>query len=354
MRKMTVLFLAAVLALAAVGCNAGYTKEKIAGRLAADKNITQIAWAPNDSMVAYIVREGTEIGQVYRWKVGDKAGTSVDTTAVAVTGFTWSPDSRYFLIHSEADGVMASRIVDAASLAEDKPVITSNSAPVWSPDSTRLAYSYDKSFYETEWSFIEILKSGEEAAAVLWRANNLKYRVDAWDQTGNIGYTETDARGQAVRKTTRDIRPSLAGVHLGDTRAEVEAVLGTDYQEVFSEETGHFPEQVYRLDYPDGNRVYIGKASEAVLEINVTAPDAATNLGVKVGDAAATALPVYREAGYREPESIHGGLLPGVFRVEGGAAMFLVFADRDSPDIRPDARIERIILTYPEMMDDSF
>lgn len=152
-------------------------------------------------------------------------------------------------------------------------------------------------------------------------------------------------------------RPSLAGVSLGDAKGSVLEKLGADYQVTAGEEAGHFPENYYLWEYADGTMVIIGRNSGEVLEIRSTAREAATNLGVKVGDPAESVFTTYRGA-YTEPESIHGGILTGVFKVEDGAALIFDF-DVEDGIVNPrgvDAgeTLERIILTYPSHIDEDF
>lgn len=154
-----------------------------------------------------------------------------------------------------------------------------------------------------------------------------------------------------------NIRPSISGVHLGDTKDQVRAALGNAYQETPpGEETGHFPEQVYRWDYDKGFKIFIGAESGKVLDIIATSPQAETNLGIKVGDTAANVFEVYRSR-YIEPESIHGGKLYGLFKVEGAAVLYFNFdfpEGQSLADIKPENKVKQIILTYPEILDDSF
>ena len=138
---------------------------------------------------------------------------------------------------------------------------------------------------------------------------------------------------------------------------QVRAALGNTYQETPpGEEIGHFPEKVYRWDYAEGFKIFIGAESEKVLEIIAASPQAETNLGIKVGDTAAKVFEVYRPK-YIEPESIHGGKLYGLFKVEGAAALFFKFDVPEGQfpaDIKPENRVVQMFLTYPEIMDDSF
>jgi len=149
--------------------------------------------------------------------------------------------------------------------------------------------------------------------------------------------------------------PSIGGIHLGDTRNQVTDVLGNDYEESFEEEGGHFGEPYYILDYREGVKVIIGKDSGKVMQVDVTAPDMATDMGVKVGDKAIEAIAKYREK-YSEPESIHSGeKLEGWFQV-GEGALVILDVDRDddtivNPQITSDMEIEMIRLVYSRYID---
>ncbi|GEM_PF-2329477 len=175
-------------------------------------------------------------------------------------------------------------------------------------------------------------------------------RLIRQDETGIwtvVGYDVDESR-----------QPSIGGIHLNDTKDQVDQILGTDYQETYYDEGGHFPEAFYNRQYSDGYTISIGKDSGKVLQISATAIDAATNLGVKVGDSATTVLPLYREK-YIEPESNLGGILLGVFKVEQGQAIIFDFDIADGivnpVDQIPDTdTVERIILTYPAYLDESF
>ncbi len=152
-------------------------------------------------------------------------------------------------------------------------------------------------------------------------------------------------------------QPSIAGIQLYDDIEKVKEILGNDYKETFFEEAGHFPESFYIWKYEKGFEIVFGKDSNKVYQINTTSPEGVTNLGIRVGDTAEETLELYR-AKYIEPESIHGGMLYGVFKVENGQALIFDFNIEDGlvnpNEIKPEEKVERIILTYPAFLDDSF
>ena len=153
-------------------------------------------------------------------------------------------------------------------------------------------------------------------------------------------------------------KTSIVGIQLGDNREKVLEILGKEYKEILSEEAGHFPESYYVWDFEEGFTVIIGRHSEEVLQISAASTAAKTNLGIRIGDSAEKTLNLYRKK-YTEPESIHGGELLGVFKVEDGRALIFDFNIADGivnpvAEIKPDEKVERIILTYPAYIDDSF
>ncbi len=336
-----------------------FTKEKINGTLEANEEVFQITWSPDDQMVLFIQSGNEEkqgMDEAYYWKVGEEEAKSVRDVQPTTLGFSWSPDSKYFIISEKLGEGAVNSIVNAETMKEGSFKPKSMHIPVWSPDSTAIAYGNEFHEYGESWGFLEIYKIGEEKNGYLWKTKNYLYKVESWDQDGNINYIETDNQGQESKKSTPNIRPSISGVHLEDTREQVIAAMGKDYIEIApSEELGHFPELVYRWDY-DGTRVFIGTDSGKVLEIYTTSPQAETNLGIKIGDRAENVFEAYRGK-YIEPESIHGGKLYGIFKVEGAAALAFNF-DTDPAQyprqIKPDNKVIGMTLTYPEIMDDSF
>lgn len=79
-------------------------------------------------------------------------------------------------------------------------------------------------------------------------------------------------------------------------------------------------------------------------------------LSYKTRDTSTKVFAAYRPK-YFEPESTHGGKLTGIFKVEGAAALYFMFDLREGQrleDVKPDNKVHTILLTYPELMDDSF
>lgn len=337
-----------------------YSKEKIQEQLAANKDIFKITWSPDNSKVVYIQTgkpEKNGMDEAYLWQTGqEKAQLIRDVTAVT-HGFTWSPDSKYFLISEKLGEGAKSSIIDAQSLKDEDYIVKSISIPVWSADSKFLAYGNEQHDYGESWGSLEVYQLGAEESEYIWNAKKYLYRVESWDEQGNINYTEVNAQGQESRKSTKNIRPNISGVQLGHNKEQVKAALGSNYKETPpGEETMHFPEKVYRWDYDEGYKIFIGAESGEVLEIIAESPRAETNLGIKTGDTASKVFAAYRPK-YIEPESIHGGIVYGLFKVEGAAALFFNFdlKEGQTPEnIKPDNKVVRIILTYPSMLDDSF
>lgn len=369
-RKLTgvsLLLLLLGLLIITAGCAANqqqsgnnYSQEKIAEQLTQNEEVFKTTWSPDNTKVVYIQTGKTEkngMDEAYIWRVGEEKAVFVRDVSPTTHGFTWSPNSLYFVISEKLGDGSQSSIINAATLTEGSYKIKSITIPVWSPDSNYLAYGNEQHDYGESWGSLEVYTLGAEKSEPIWYAKNYLYKVTSWNDQGNIGYTEIDPNGHESTKTTKNIRASISGVHLGDTMDQVRAALGNADQETPpGEEIGHFPEQVYRWDYDAGYRVFIGAESGKVLEINTTSPKAETNLGIKVGDTAAKVFEVYRPK-YIEPESIHGGKLYGLFKVEGAAALSFSFdikEEQTRANIKNENIVIRMILTYPEIMDDSF
>lgn len=335
-----------------------FTKDEISAALS-EQGAFKITWSPDEKSVIYIQQGKVEkdgMDEAYLWNVGEEEPKSIRDVSPTTHGFAWSPDGKYFIISEKLGDGAINGIVKTATLQEEAFRPKSIGIPVWSPDSSAIAYGNEYHEYGESWGFLEVYKIGAEKSEYIWEALKYLYKVESWDKEGNIGYTEINPAGKETKKTTKNIRPSISGVHLGDSKEQVEAALGKDYKETApSGEAGHFPEQVYRWDY-DGYRIFIGAESGEVLELYVTSPQAETNLGIKIGDTSTKVFEAYRPK-YIEPESIHGGKLYGVFKVEGAAAMSFHFDVKEGEwpiNIKPENKVQAMTLTYPEIMDDSF
>ena len=336
------------------------TKSAITKILAANAEITDITWSPDDTRVVYLQKgqaEKSVIKEAYLWQVNAEEAKLIREVAISNLGFSWSPNGQYFLISEKISDNIISSIFVADTKEEATYQVKSNEVPIWSADSLFLAYGFEQHDYGTSWGSLKVYELGQTKDEYIWNAPNYLYHVEFWDADGNIGYKETDSRGKESNKTTKNIRPSISGVHIGDTKEQVIVALGKDYKETQpAEDTMTFPEPVYRLTYTNGYDVFIGKDSGGVIEIMATYTEAETNLGVKIGDKAEKVFAIYRPK-YIEPESIHGGKLYGVFKVEGATAIFFRFNLAEGVmlgDIKPENVVVSIDLTYPNVWDDDF
>lgn len=152
-------------------------------------------------------------------------------------------------------------------------------------------------------------------------------------------------------------QPGISNIFLYDNITKVEESFKTDFEESFYEEAAHYPEPFFVRSYDNGFEFVYGKDSGNIYQITSTSSEGVTNLGIKAGDSAEKILGLYREK-YVEPESIHGGILYGVFKLENGQAVIFDFNIEDGMvnpgPIDPSDILERIILTYPMFLDDSF
>lgn len=371
-RKLSIGVLVIVLIASLIGCTPksnqdrdkpgeqkSLSKEQITSALSSITDVRKITWSPDEKMVVYVQTgkpEKNGMDEAYLWKVGEEEAKLVRDVKPTTFGFSWAPDSKHFLISEKLGEGAESGIIIADTLHEESYKMKSMGIPVWSPDSQSLAYGNETHEYGPSWGSLEVYTLGNPKSEYIWKAIDYLYKVESWNQEGNIDYTEVDPQGKETRKTTKNIRPDISGVHLGDTKAQVEAALGNGYKETPpSGEAGHFPEQVYRWDY-DGYKVFIGAESGKVLEITAESPNAETNLGIKMGDTSTKVFEVYRPK-YIEPVSIHGGKIYGMFKVEGAAALYFQFDLKEGQslaDIKPENKVVRMVLTYPEILDDSF
>jgi hypothetical protein len=343
--------------------NGNLLKDKtgITNILNSNPDIVQVTWSPAETTVLYIQKgKADQPGKsaAYAWKVNEEQPRLLEEVSPEFRAFTWSPNSKYFLISEKSGEEVLTLIYNAETFSKETPLqLKSSEVPVWSADSQFLAYGFEQHDYGDSWGSLKVYQIGQPESEYLWRAKDRLYQVEFWDAAGNIGYIETDAKGKQTRKTAQNIRPSISGVRLGDNREQVQAALGLDYTETPpSEEFAHYPEPVYRWTYEEGYEVFIGENTGKVWQIWATAAAAETNLGVKMGDTAARVWEIYRPK-YIEPESIHGGLLIGVFKVEGAAVLSFGFDTREGAmrtEIKSQNRVVNMNLTYPNILDDDF
>ncbi|HWQ89303.1 MAG TPA: hypothetical protein VN374_04960 [Desulfitobacteriaceae bacterium] len=340
--------------------NNSKAKGAITNVLNSNKEISQITWSPDETTVLYVQKGNPEkagSNEVYAWKVSEEQAKLISDVSPSFLGFTWSPNSKFFLISENLGEGVFNSVFNAGTLMPEGDRIKSLDVPVWSADSMFLAYGFEQHDYGESWGSLQVYELGQANGEYIWNTKNYIYKVEYWDVLGNIGYLEIDDKGKQSHKTTQNIRPSISGVHLKDTREQVIAALGNDYIQTPPEEaTMNFPEPVYRWTYLKGYEVFMGQNTGKVWEIMTTFPTAETNLGAKIGDSAAKVFEIYRPK-YIEPESVHGGKLYGIFKVEGAAALSFKFnteAGTIRPEIKPDSKVISIDLTYPSIMDDDF
>lgn len=349
------------------GCAADQgDKASINAKLASNEEISSITWSPDETVVLYVqgAQGEADVLQVSAWRVAEKEAAAIAEVASGFLAFTWSPNSQIFLI-SEALGEGVSNRIFAADTLQQEATLDSFDIPSFNPDSTALAYGLEQpgigeggeQGVGDSWGSLQVyhLENGE--SEFIWKTKGYLYHVEYWDEQGNIGYTEINDQGEPSSKMTQNIKPSISGVQLGDSRDMVIEKLGVNFTESpMGDAAATFIEPVDRLIFEKGYEVFIGQGSGEVVEIMASDPEAQTNLGVGIGASAADVFSIYRPD-YIEPESIHGGKLYGIFKVEGAAALVFRFdidpwLMRDS--INPENKVTGMTLTYPNNMDDDF
>lgn len=336
----------------------GKTRAEIDDVLKSTPDVGAMTWAPDGSMVLFTHQgkaEKADASAVMAWKLNEDQAQNIAEVSPEFKAFTWSPDSKHFVISETVGEGLINRIFETRLLAETKK-FNSLDVPVWNPGGDALVFGFEHHDYGESWGSLRIYRLGQTQPELIWNTRNYLYKAEYWDKD-NIGYIEVDANGQSSHKVTRNIKPAISGVHLGDSKAQMIAALGSAFKETPpSDEIMNFPEPVYRYSYQEGYEVFIGQDSGEVLEILAQRTGAETNLGVKVGDTAARVFEVYRGK-YMEPDSIHDGKLYGIFKVEGATALAFHFDIEPSgtrDDITPDSKVTGITLTYPNNMDDDF
>ena len=92
-----------------------------------------------------------------------------------------------------------------------------------------------------------------------------------------------------------------------------------------------------------------------MLRVVATSPDYKTDLGVKVGDDAETALKTYRDKFEEAKSRQNNETLAGWFLTENGTVVILDFDKSDdssvNADVKPDSKVEEITLSKWEYYD---
>lgn len=140
-------------------------------------------------------------------------------------------------------------------------------------------------------------------------------------------------------------RTTLGGVSLGDDTARVQLMLGKNNTEEILPEDPFYSQGARIWAYPKGITVTFDLKSNRAINLEVTAADCATNLGVRVGDNAGEVMAEYR-ALYEEYEGLHSeGPIPGWFRVENGWLLIFDFDREDETLVNSDVGAEAIVET---------
>lgn len=182
-----------------------YTKDFIQNEL--DKEGTavfNVSWSPDDSMVAFI-RTEEQTDNSYVWKVGQNGAVLIAAAEPTTSGFSWSPDSQYFLINvgHMGPGTITSTLVDAQNLkVSDAQIQTLQiSEPLWSPDSRYLALVFDDTDKGQKGIDIFYLEKQKTKNLLNSSSDGGFYLVKDWQADGTIVYTEYTAQGELIDKT---------------------------------------------------------------------------------------------------------------------------------------------------------
>lgn len=181
------------------------TKEQISKTLTSygDKSY-DITWAPDNTAVVFIKQDGQQ-SNIYVWKLTQTEAQSLYKAEDTTSGFSWSPDCKYFLVKvgHMGPGTITSTLVDVNSLKTLATDITtvSVSPPVWSADSRFLALSTDDEATNAIEIKIYTVASGTSISAVKSVNKFGPYIVTGWGADNNIKYTEATSADARMEKT---------------------------------------------------------------------------------------------------------------------------------------------------------
>lgn len=323
--------------------------------LKANNRVSAWAWNPARSLLAFVEEE--QEGALRIWSLEKEAPEAWAQVPLGIGQLTWSPQGDR--LWAGQTGEEANRIW-IYGLEQAEPLagpIETRGWPAWHPEGTHLAYGHDWVFETYPWGLLEVLDLEQGEVRLFWKTYQARYEVTQWDGDLVLHYLFTDQTGQTQSQQAPYIFPTLGGIGLGDGQSQVEALWGkADEETDWGTELLNYPEPVKMLYYERGLQVVLTQETQKVLEVSATSPDFKTNLDVGPGDGSALVFERYRGR-YIEPETIHGGVVPGLFKTEGGSALYFRFdlKDQESPqDIGPEHQVIQVSLTMPELMDDSF
>lgn len=180
------------------------TKKDIEDELANyGENAIDITWSPDNSAVVFIKLEG-DTSNVYLWKVGTDTENLLMAAEPTTDGFSWSPNSKYFLVNvgHMGPGTITSTLFSAESLELLSSDISSVSIspPVWSPDSRFLALSSWADYKTAE--ILSFAVASKTTVSLVKSSNSFgPYVVEAWGEDNIIKYTEMTNSSDRTEKT---------------------------------------------------------------------------------------------------------------------------------------------------------
>ena len=180
------------------------TKDDIQKALdGAGDSVIDVTWSPDDTMVAFI-KDENGAGNIYVWKVGSAEAALVSAAEGTTDGFSWSPDSKHFLINvgHMGPGTITSSLIAAETLKVLATDITtvSLSPPVWSSDGRFIALSTDD---EASGNIeIRIYAVTSRTSVSVLQSNNKygPYVVEKWDND-TVTYSEISSTGERAELT---------------------------------------------------------------------------------------------------------------------------------------------------------
>lgn len=165
-------------------------------------NAYTITWSPDMTVVVYIA-DSSDASNIFAWKVGEKDPKYLAINGGTTSGFTWSPNSAYFLINvgHMGPGNVTSTIYEVKTLQPTIPDLTSISGPVWSSDSRYIALSTAKQD-DSGYIAVDVYTIADKSITTLVSAKNTTgfFKIISWSD-GVITYTETDSSGNITNKT---------------------------------------------------------------------------------------------------------------------------------------------------------